>query len=599
MAAPPVDLATPDLTAPNTATTNTATTTAPTRHRPSRADAAAALVFTALAAYVMGNQWRMPSSGYLTGSGQDQRMWEWFFALAARSITHLDNPLGTVLQNHPQGVNLMANTAMFGISIPLAPITILFGPTFTWTLVLTFGLASTAYAWYWFFGRYAVTSPAAAALGGLFCGFAPAMISHANGHPNFVVLPLLPVILACVIRLSRGAGTRTAVTLGLLVALQIALGEEPLLITAITFGVFTAAWFAFQPRLATAAVRNAVTPLLLAAGIALLLTAGPLWWQFFGPQSYRFIDHGPMGNDLKGLVQFPRQSIGGHVSPGQDVAINGTEENAYFGWPLLAVVLAAAVWLRRTALARAAAVTVVVLCVLSLGAELTIGRDTTGITLPWTLLERLPLLESVLETRFSMGAIPAIALLLALTLDRALRERATLIPWTIAFALALVPLTPLPLHAVPRAPAPQFFADGTWRSYVDDGSVVVVPLPRPEDARALTWQVESDFGFPLAGGYFVGPVGPEKKAKYGPEDRSTAQLFGDVQKTGVVPDVTDVMRKQAVDDLRFWRADVVVLPAGSDVDALRRTVEALLGAPATRVDDVWVWDTRPTVRAAG
>lgn len=565
------------------------------RLRPSRSDIAAAVGFTVLAGYVMGNQWRLPASGYLTGSGQDQRMWEWFFALAAHSITNFDNPLGTVAQNYPQGVNLMANTAMFGVSVPLAPITLLFGPTVTWTLVLTFGLASTAFAWYWFLGRYAVQSRAAAAVGGLLCGFAPALISHANGHPNFVVLGLLPVILSCVIRLSRGAGIRTALLLGLLVAVQIALGEEPLLITAVTFGVFTATYFAFRPRQAVTAVRNAFVPMLIAAALALLLTAGPLWWQFFGPQSYRFIDHGPMGNDLKALLQFPRQSIGGHISPGQDVAINATEENSYFGWPLLVVAFAAAIWLRRNAVARAAAITVTVLCVVSLGAELTVGRVGTGVELPWSWLERLPLFESVLETRFAMGAVPAVALLLALALDRAIRERSTLVPWSVAVALALVPLTPLPLNAVERSPAPQFFSGGAWRGYVDDGSVVTVPLPRPEDARALAWQVDSDFGFPLAGGYFVGPVGPDKKAKYGPEDRATAQVLATVLKTGVVPDVTDTMRAQARADLTYWQADVVVMPHGRNQRALQLTVNALLGTQGHRVDDVWVWDVRPLV----
>lgn len=579
-----------EVAAPATGTTRTRR-----RIRIRRSDAIAAFGFTVLAVYVMGNQWRLPASGYLTGSGQDQRMWEWFFALAAHSITNLDNPLGTLLQNYPQGVNLMANTSMFGVSVPLAPLTLLFGPTVTWTLVLTFGLASTAYAWYWFLGRYAVQSQVAAALGGLFCGFAPALISHANGHPNFVVLPLLPLILASVIRLSRGAGTRTAVVLGLLVAMQIALGEEPLLITAVTFAVFVLAYFAFRPREAVDAVRNALRPLLLAAAIALLLTAGPLWWQFFGPQSYRFIDHGPMGNDLKALLQFPRQSVGGRVTPGQDVAINGTEENSYFGWPLLVVTLASAIWLRRVALARAAAVTVVVMCVVSLGAELTIGRSRTGIDMPWSWLEKLPLFESVLETRFAMGAIPAIALLLALTADRAIREKVTRVPWAVAFALALVPLVPLPLTAVQRTPAPDFFADGSWRTYVDDGSVVVVPLPRPEDARALTWQVEAEFGFPLAGGYFVGPVGPEKKAKYGPEDRPTAQLLGAVQKSGTAPVVTEQMRAQARADLIYWKADVVVLPSDSEQRALRRTVQSLLSIEAHRVDDVWVWDVRTLV----
>ncbi|MFC7450445.1 glycosyl transferase [Rhodococcus daqingensis] len=561
------------------------------------ADLAAALAFTAMAVVVLVRQWRSPTVGYLIGSGQDQRMWEWFFAVAAHSVTRLENPLGTVLQNYPHGVNLMANTAMFGVSIPLAPVTLLFGPTATWTLVLTAGLAGTAFAWYWLLSRYAVRSRAAAAVGGAFCGFAPGMISHANGHPNFVALALLPLILGCVIRLSRGAGIRATVTLGLLVAAQILLGEEPLLICAMSFAVFTVAYFAFRPRLFRAAVRSAWRPLLLAAAIALAITAIPLWWQFFGPQSYRVIDHGAMGNDLKALLQFPAQSLGGITNPGQDVSIGATEENAYFGWPLLALVAAASAWLWRVPLARAAAVTVLVMGVLSLGSELTIGRNRTGITLPWAWFEHVPLLESVLETRFAMGAVPAIALLLAMATDRAVRERATLVPWCICLVFALLPLTPMPLPAVDRKPAPEFFTDGTWRGYVADGSIVTVPLPRPEDARALSWQARADFGFPLAGGYFVGPAGAAKKAKYGPDDRPTALLLAEVNKTGAAPTITDELRAQAAADLRFWRADVVVLPPGRNSQALRDTVSELLRDSGHAADDVWVWDVRSLVAA--
>lgn len=565
--------------------------------RLTRPDLAAAASFTALAVFVLERQWRAPNTGYLVGSGQDQRMWEWFFAVAAHSITHFDNPLGSAAQNYPQGVNLMANTAMFGVSIPLAPVTLLFGPTATWTLVMTAGLAGTAFAWYWLLSRYAVQSRGAAAVGGLFCGFAPGMISHANGHPNFVVLALLPLILGCVIRLSRGAGPRTAVALGLLVAAQIALGEEPLLIFALAFGVFVLTYFACRPTLARPAVRSALRPLLFAACLALLITAIPLWWQFFGPQSYRFIDHGQMGNDLKALLQFPRQSLGGRTNPGQDVSINPTEENAYFGWPLLALVVAVSVWLRRSPLARSASVTAAVMVVLSLGSGLMIGRSDTGITMPWTWIGRIPLLESVLETRFAMGAIPAIALLLALATDRALRDRAVLAPWCVCLLFALLPLTPLPLQAVERAPAPAFFADGAWRGYVTSGSIVTVPLPRPEDARALTWQVGADFGFPLAGGYFVGPVGPDQKAKYGAADRPTALLLAEVDKTGVPPTITDEVRAQAVADLRFWRADAMVLPPGRNRQVLRETVSELLRDGGHAAEDVWVWDVRGLVAA--
>ncbi|MCU1647783.1 MAG: alg5, partial [Nocardia sp.] len=43
---------------------------------------------------------------------------------------------------------------------------------------------------------------------------------------------------------------------------------------------------------------------------------------------------------------------------------------------------------------------------------------------------------------------------------------------------------------------------------------------------------------------------------------------------------------------RYWRADVLVLPPADHSDALRRTVDQLLGFPAQQVDGVWLWDVR-------
>ncbi|MGB3372893.1 MAG: glycosyl transferase, partial [Rhodococcus sp. (in: high G+C Gram-positive bacteria)] len=254
-----------------------------------RADAAAASAFTVLALFVLQGQWRNLSNGYLYNSGQDQAMWEWFFAVAAHSVVHLENPLWSDLQNYPLGVNLMANTAMFGLSIPLAPVTLLFGPTVTWAIALTIGLAGTAYAWYWLFSRTVGASRGASALGGALCGFAPGMISHANGHPNFVVLFLLPVIASLVVAIARtGPTTKKTIALGLVVALQIMLGEEPLLIFAMAFGLFALVYYVGTPRSFWPAVKNSWKSLPTAAVLALVLVAFPLYWQFFGPQSYSF-----------------------------------------------------------------------------------------------------------------------------------------------------------------------------------------------------------------------------------------------------------------------------------------------------------------------
>lgn len=581
------------------------------RARSVRSDLIVGTGYLSLAVFVLAGQWLHPNNGYLIKSGQDQTMWEWFFAVTAHKIAHFENPLSTLLQNYPDGVNMMANTAMFGVGVPLTPVTLLFGPTVTFVLVLTLGLFGTAFAWYWLFSRELVTSKFAAAVGGLFCGFAPAMISHANAHPNFVVLALLPLIALQIIKMARRANNtlearkarrlRDAFVLGLLVALQIALGEEPLLIFALAFGVFALVYYLHTPRAMLGALRGVTPTVLLAALITVALTEIPLWWQFFGPQSYRMIDHGPMGNDLKALFQFPSESLGGMVMHGQNVSINPTEENSYFGWPLLLLIAVTAVFMWRERVVRGAIVVIVGFTTLSLGSTLMFGRHDTGFTLPWKRLEEVPLLNSVLESRFTIAAVPAIAVILAVATQRAIEYWKTSntdwrpLAWFGALAFALLPLAPTILPVVERSPTPDFFADGTVRDYVSGGSVVIAPPPTPPDARALRWQTDADFSFPLAGGYFVGPTGVDKKGRYGPDDRPTASLLMKAQQSNKVPLIDQAVRDQALEDLRYWQADVVVLPPTDNSDALRYTVDQLLGFPAQRVDGVWLWDVRGLV----
>ncbi|RDI48476.1 hypothetical protein DFR68_108309 [Nocardia mexicana] len=593
----------------------------------SRVDVLVGAVYTACAVIVLSGQWRDTENGYLIKSGQDQSMWEWFFAVTAHSVANLESPLGTTLQNFPAGVNMMANTAMFGVGVPLTPVTLLFGPTTTYVLVLTAGLAATSFAWYWLFSREMVTSRFAAFVGGVFCGFAPAMISHANAHPNFVMLALLPVIALLMIRMARRAATgpaptrarraREAAVLGVLVALQIALGEEPLLIFALAFGLFAVVYYLHAPRLGWRVTRTVAPTVGPAALLTLALTAVPLWWQFFGPQSYKSIDHGPTGNDLKALVQFPAESLGGVFAPGQNVGINPTEDNSYFGWPLLALVAVTVVllWRRRGwarldgpdsgdaarnhyRVVRAAAAVIVVFIVMSLGVSASFGRRMTNVSLPWKWLEQVPLLNTVLETRFSMAAIPAIAIVLALGTERAIAYgRQSLgdprpLIWFGVLALTLAPLVPTILPVTHRTPTPAFFTDGTVRQYVSGGSVVIAPPPYRLDARPLRWQIDADLAFPLAGGYFVGPNG-EKKGQYGADDRPTATLLMQAQQYDRVPGIDDAARDRALADLNYWKADVVVLPPSVNGGAIHATLDQLLGFPGKYIDGVWIWDVRP------
>ncbi|MEV6223963.1 glycosyl transferase [Nocardia fluminea] len=582
-----------------------------------RTDSIVAVCYLSLAVFVLAGLWSNPRSGYLTKSDQDQTLFEWFNAITARNITHLASPFSTQLQNYPDGVNMMANTLMYGWGVPFAPVTLLFGPTVTFVSALTFGLFSTAFAWYWVFSRELVTAKFAAAVGGVFCGFAPAMIAHTNGHANFVVLVLLPLIALQIITMARHAertvGERTvwqpraAVVLGLLVALQLTLGEEPLLIFALGFAVFALAYL--RTRRALALSFRAVAPsVLLAALITLTLTGFGLWWQFAGPQSYRFIGIGRVGNDVLSLFQFSPESAGSMFSFGPDVSINPTEDNAYFGWPLLLLVAVTAFFLRRERIVRAAGIVVVVFTTLSLGIVLSFDGvvrfgdgDFAMVPMPWLAFGWIPPLNGIIESRFAMAAVPGIAIILALGTQRAIeawRTRAGMrrpVAWFAALAFALLPIAPTVLPVSERPATPAFFAEGTVRQYVSEGSVVIVPPPTSADAVALRWQVDADFAFPLVGGYFVGPSGADRGAGYGADPRPTAVLLMLARMFDTVPVIDQARRDQARSDLRYWRADVVVLPPTHSGDALRRTVDDLLGVRAEQIGGVWVWDVRGLV----
>lgn len=571
---------------------------------PRAVDAAVLGGYLALACVVLGGLWLDLDRGYLVNSMRDQHMWEWFFAVTARAVADGTIPLWSDLQNHPTGVNLMANTAMFGIGIPLAPLTLAFGPTVTFAVALTAGLAGTAAGWYWVLSRHIVRSRAAAAVGGAFAGFAPAIVSHANAHPNFVALFALPLVVRMLIRLTRGERpVRDGALLGLLVTWQIFIGEEPLLIAATTMVVFAAAYALIRPEQARPMVRPLVTGIGIGAAVTLPLVAYPLWVQFFGPASYDALSHALPGNDVLAFVGFAGDSLAGGaadpVTGAAPFAANPTEENAYFGLPLVALLVVLAVRLWREPVARACAVTVAVLAAFSWGDTLSINGVDTGIPGPWMLLGQAPLFESVVVSRFAMGCIAPIAVLLALGVERALADRASEPRWFLPagialLAAALLPLLPTPLHTVRAAATPSFFAEDTWRGYVEHGGAVVpVPVPDPLDASPLAWQVDAGLEFPVPEGYFVGPGEDGVHGRYGAVPRPTSSLLAEVARSGVRADVDDADRAFAAQDLRFWRADVVVLGAHPEADALRGTVEDLLGIPARRVADVWVWNVRP------
>jgi hypothetical protein len=596
---------------------------------PSDAFAHVCLLLGAL--WVTAHLWKDVRHRLLASNPGDHTQFEWMLAHAARLFVHPENPFFSREMNLPDGVNLMANTSALGLTIPLAPVTLIWGAPVAFAVMLTLALWLTASAWYHVFSRHLVRSRPAAFVGAVLCGFAPALVAHASGQPNLVAQFAVPFIALTVLRLP-GRPVARGILLGLLVVYQVFVNEEVLFFFAMGIGVLVLLYAVLDPRRVRQEWRRFATGLGVAAAVAIPLLAYPLYWQFTGAQGYHGLPFPPSSytQDVLAYVTYARESIGGRT-PVPALGTSPNEDNSSFGWPLLALSLAVTVlfW-KRSRLVRAASLTAVVFAALSLGPNLTVGGRKTHYPGPFRLLLHVPLVDLSVPGRFTLVVIPIVGMLLALGVQEAIdatpRMRAAGVRlwtplWVIVLLGALVPVLPTPVPATGRPPVPAFITSGQWRRYVPAGRTIVpVPLGAWKSPEPLLWQAVARLDFAMPRGYFLGPSGPDNsQAMFGAPPRPTSSKLyavsvlpgepvpfvggdsplGSVKytqrPTDVATRVTAADRGQALADLRYWRAAVIVLAPVGNEEQLWRTTSDLVGFRPKFVGGVWLWDVRALV----
>ncbi|MDM4720089.1 DUF2079 domain-containing protein [Micromonospora sp. WMMA1363] len=586
--------------------------------RDRRADLVVALIALALAGWVTSGLWWDPNGRAILVNSSDQALFEWLLAFGGHTLTNGQNPLFTDLLNVPDGVNLAVNTSITVYAAVFAPLTYLIGPPATFLVILTLNLAATALAWHLLLNRQFRRSPLAAGLGGLFIAFSPGMVSHANAHLNWTAGWLVPLLIWRLFALRRPEHTiRNGVVLGVVVAVAFSIAAEGLFFTALALGLFVIVWAVHPSNRAEA---RAVLPgflggLGVTAVVAGALLAYPLWLHFAGPQRFDGTGFDPVihSEDIAAYAAYPSRSLAGAAGLRTSLAPNPTEENSFFGIPLLLLAVAAFVLLWRRAryphraTVWALGVVAVVFTALSFGPVAKVDGHRTDLPMPFDLLAHLPVVNAALPARLALVVAPVIGILLAYLVDALRsdppRSRPARATWVVAFAVALVPLLPTPLLTIKREPIPRFFTSGTWREYVSPGGVLTpVPLALDVYPDGQRWQAyalshrQGEFAIPS--GFFLGPGGPDGRGRIGPPPRPLSALMDQAARYGTVPIVTEGTMKDVQADLRHWRIEAVVLPDqvhgakwAVDVEAVRRTGTALFGEPE-RVEDVWVWRIR-------
>ncbi|SCF30416.1 hypothetical protein GA0074695_5372 [Micromonospora viridifaciens] len=572
------------------------------RWTPRRVDLAVYGVFLVAALWVTSRIWADPAGRVAALYSSDPAQVQFFLAHSVRVVLHGEFPFYTDRFNYPDGVNLMANTAILALGIPMVPITVLFGPAVSFVTLVTLGLAGTAAAWYRMLARHVLRHRLAAAVGGWFCGFSPAMLSHANWHPNIISQFLLPFIVWRVLVLTRSTRpVRDGVLLALLVTAQAFINEEILLFTALACGAFLLAVVVQQRQRWATAWRPLGTGLAVCAVLAGALLAYPLWVQFAGPMAYHGLSDTvrDYGNDISSFFAPGSTTLGGNERANVNLAPNYSEENAFFGWSLSLLAVGIVVWLRRDVVVRALAATGLFFAVLSLGERVS-WWDRELFVGPWELLVRLPLLDAVVPTRFGLITTVVVGLLLAFAVERAwslrVPERRTARTLTAAgLVFALLPVAPMPLQVTDRPPVPEFITAGRWRQYVGpDQTLVSVPVPSMGNTNPMRWAASTNLDFRIPGGYFLAPRNgvTGDPGRFGGRPSGIGAVLAEVAATGRTPKLDDRQRRRFLDELRHWQAAIVVLPLDQpNAEPLRLTVEQLVG-PARHELDVWFWDVR-------
>jgi hypothetical protein len=539
------------------------------------------------------NLWSDPNGLRIVGNPGDTALYQWWFGWWPHALATGQDPFATYAMNHPTGVGLMTNTSM---ALPALATSWLFetaGPLFTYNLLSALAPPLTAFAAYLCARRLGIREVAAFA-GALVFGFSPAIVHSLVGHLSMAMAMLLPVaVLLAVLAWTTSRPRRVGLTLGVVAVVQVLTGEEVLFQAGLATLIILAVLAASRPRLIAARAATAARAYAWAVAVFVPITAYPLYLQFFGP----FKAHGsPFWIDYfaADLAAFTTPTELNARGPGEGIdQLPGgiTEHLAYLGWPLL--ILCALVITTRWAdlRVRAAGVGFAVAGIFSMGGTLWVRGQQTKQPLPWGWLEKLPLLQSALPSRFGLLTALFAATLLALGLEHALAQvrlrpviaagagvLAVAVLWTIAPA-------PLPVEPVPGVPA--WFSTEA-RTLPAGTSALVVPFPTPNQTDPLRWQVAADYRYATPGGYFIAPGG-DGHAYIGAAAGFTQQMVVKLEEEGVVPEVTPELKASVAADLAGWGTDLVVLGPCQNRDQLRTLLSQILVGTPEDVGGVTVW----------
>jgi hypothetical protein len=438
-----------------------------------------------------------------TGSA-DPLQYVWSIKWLPYAIGHVHNPFLTNLMWAPGPFDLAATGWAPLAALVAIPVTLTLGPLAAYNLLI---LVSPALAAFFAFRlcRYLTGRFAPSLVGGFLFGFSSYLVGQMIGHLHLTLVFFIPLAVEIVLRHLDGRMSRRTFVLSMAaVIVGQALLSTEILFTGVMFGAIALlAGAIFTDSEGRDRIRCVTIEIALGGIVAAVVLAPFLYYALIYDSPPPLIGASRIGMDaLNPLVPTPVDRIGrSSFAP-----VAGTFHGAFVetgGYLGIAVVLLAAWWLISTWKSKTTRVMLVILAsaiLLSLGTELNISGQPT-ISLPWKIVEGLPLLEQVVPVRLSMFT----ALIVAITVSQALAAKtgSAWLRWGLAI-IGVVMLLPSGGSALFQSTPsdPKFFSSGQYKHYIHEEETVLT-FPFAQLGSSMLWQVRADMSFRVAGGYLA------------------------------------------------------------------------------------------------
>jgi predicted membrane channel-forming protein YqfA (hemolysin III family) len=496
-------------------------------------------------------------------------------------------------------------------------------------ILMTLSFALSASSMFILLRRWTVWVPAAW-LGGLVYGFSSfALEEAAAGRITYVFAVAPPLLILVIDKLIKEEWPPLVggSLFGLLTAFQLFVSEELLSIIALFLGLALLTLGVIYRHQVAQRLGDIVRIAGSAAVAFALFSAYPLTVQFFGadritgpPQAYSqlalFSTDG-LSLITPGPAQWIDYGWTNRIANAFSANLAG-EVTFYVGIPLLVLLLASVVLLRRHLLVRIFAPVALLCFWCSMGPHLLIDNHRIGVPGIDAVLVHLPILGDIIPARFAIVFWFAIAVLFAVALDegqrwlrgsvertmdrrhlsvpsRAQRSRQRLLALRIATVTSLVvgvgvliPLIPpWPYGNVP-ADVPSFFTGHDVERIPSGSLVATYPYALTATAWPMLWQADSNMRFRMLGGYAIGP-GPKGVGTFFADPNPLLYCFNTIWQSGTAPNTLCAPQHLAQSVRQLGVTSVVAGDKENNVALAVQVMSAALGTRPQHVSGVWLW----------